>query len=76
MMSGLATVQQSWWSLSKIKPILLTQAHIQKYYGVSDDLAASLAKKLTPVGLYERWDNPLFAREELEKELKSIGYKW
>lgn len=76
MMSGLVTVRRSWWSLSRIKPILLTQEHIQKYYGVSDDLAASLAKKLTPVGLYERRDNPLFGREELEKELKSIGYKW
>ena len=75
-MSGLVTVRISWWSLSKIKPILLTQAHIQKYYGVSDELAESLAGKLKPVGLYERRDNPLFGREELEKELKSIGYKW
>ena len=53
-----------------MKPLLMTRAHIEKYYQVSGAEVDELVDELEPVGQYERRDNPLFARKDIEKALK------
>lgn len=52
-----------------MKPLLMTKAHIEKYYNLSEDESTELCAKLGQVGVYLRKDNPLFTRAEVEKGL-------
>ena len=54
-----------------MKPLVLTRAQIEKHYKLSAEESINLCEKLDSVGFYERTDNPLFSRKDIEKELKN-----
>ena len=54
------------------KPLVMTRGQVEKYYKLSTEESVSLCDGLEAVGFYERTDNPLFSRKDIEKELK----KW
>lgn len=53
------------------KPVFLTRDHIKKYYKIPDERIAEFSQNLREVGFYLRTDNPLYAREDIEKELEN-----
>ena len=54
-----------------MKPLMLTREQIEKYYKLSAEESIELCEKLDSVGFYERTDNPLFSRKDVEKEIKN-----
>ena len=54
-----------------MKPLMLTREQIEKHYKLSAEESIELCEKLDSVGFYERTDNPLFSRKDVEKEIKN-----
>ena len=52
------------------KPLVMTREQVEKWYHLSTEESVNLCDRLEAVGFYERTDNPLFSRRDIEKELK------
>lgn len=58
--------------MTRIKPLLLTKAHITKHYGIEGDDLKLVLHDLGTCGVFTD-GNPLYPRADVERSIKRAG---